>query len=655
MAQLYISGEKEYYLKQSLEIEDSINERSTASCIVPDLEGIKNFEKGQPVLIVSNNKAVFGGVVWDCDPELRGNAKFHHLDFVDWHYLADKRIVAMAYDDIDPAVVVKAIIDEYLEEEGVKYIEGGEGQSFLQPELVSTYTIDTSVDSFDNLEQVVLNYVTAASALDALEEAAGAWWKIEPNKNLYFVKREHFNYGKTITLGDIIKDSLSTDISNHKYRNVQWVRGCRDITDEQIEIQFGDGEKHDFALGYRVARKPEIALNYGTAWEDVMVLIKGLEEKRTGKCNVDGTSVVRTDGSEFTDRMVGKIMVINSTRYIVDTVVDTNNITLTTSAGTNNDLDFYFPAWFWEQLGETVTQHREDQILTSTDRVRVKYYGAIDIIIKTEDKEAILEKQAIEGDGTGRVEKVLNASDLTSRKAAFDVGNRKLEKYAIKGKKITFTTLLNDIAPGHLVPVDIPEYGVDNVEMLVEHVAISDPGNVNYLNYTITAVYGPTERSWQSFFGDIAKERDVVRGNIGEDEVLVQFWSYEKNDWNTEPALNNILKTLYPEDEATPASDLYPMYDYEDRIKYAEFVVDGSVALRKQMTTRENMESDPETMVYLNPLEAIGELQEIHWYGGYNATIEEGTGIKVIEVVNEYMPHQKTNVETIEISRKDSW
>ena len=644
----------------TLEMEDSIDERSTLSFVVLDEDGDQEYSKGQPVYLIDELRAIFGGVVENVYTTVKqpSGYKLHEIECIDWHYLADKRVVAEAYEDTQPGVIVKAIVDDYLADEGVQYINASETATFLQPEFVSLVSVDSSIDTFDALKEVVFNYIPASRALDALREVTGAWWRIEPNRNLYFVEREHFEYPDTLTGSDMLHGSVSVEEGNPKYRNRQWVRGGRDVTDEQVEIKPGDGESHDFAVGFRVAQAPKVEVNLDSGgYQEESVLIKSLEERRTGTCNTDGTTVTRTDGSQFTSIMEGKVINIDGTRYIVSSVTDSDTLELTTTAGTQSDAEFFFPVWYWEKLSETITKDRNETALTASDRVKITYRGAIDIIILTQDLEEINERKAIEEVGTGYVEHVYDQSNINSRDAAFEIANKKILKYAQAGKKLNFTTRRNDITPGHLITVNLPEYGFTAEQLLVETVRAYNPPNTNLMFYDVRAVKGPTEESWQKFFSDLSDRAglNIIRENIGEDQVLVLLWEYTKTNWNAETQPGNILQTLYPEDEATPG-DIYPMFDYDDRITHAEFVVDGSVALRKQMTTRSGMDTtEISTSVYLNPLEAQGTLQRIDWYGGVEATDTIGSGIKVVEETNTNMPYEKTGVASIDIQRTDGW
>ncbi len=597
-----IGGEEQRIKSGTLEIENAIDERSTASFVVLDPDGDKTFRKGQPVYIVNeHHKTIFGGVVENAYAKRvsRQNYFMHEIQCVDWHYLADKRIIARAYSNESVLNIVKDIVDGYLGDEGIQYIEAGDETVFLQPSFPIEIAIDSSIDDFGSLEEAIFNYVPASRALSDLKEQANAWWRIEPNRNLYFVKREHLVYGDTVDSSYMLNDTVSVEHGNPKYRNRQWVRGGEDLTDEQIEVQKGDGEKQDFGLGFRIGRVPtiEISTDGGLTWQSQTVGIKGLEDDRQ---------------------------------------------------------------WYWSKYDETITQDRDETVLTNTDKVRVAYQGIIDIIIRTDDKDAILDRQTVEEIGTGYVEHVIDETTLESRAAAFQLGSNKIKKYAVIGKTLEFTTQTDNFEPGHLITVDLPEHGINNDEMLIESVVAYNPPNSNLMFYRIRAVEGPTQGSWQKFFGDIAAigETFVVRVNIGEDEVLVLLFEYEK-DWDGVAQPDNIMYEVYPASDLYPSASLYPMFAYSDRIKYLEWKVDGSIAGRKAVTIQSGQDTDSmETTFYLNPPEAVGTVEEFHWYGGINATAALGTGVRVVTdgesvATGETLPMEKTDAEAWEVKRTD--
>ena len=585
----------------TFEMEDSIDERSTCSFIVLDPTNSATYSKGQPVLITTDShKLIFGGVIEESEATVTSpdDYTFHSIQCVDWHYLADKRIIAEAYEDKTIDYIVKDIVDTYLVDEGVQYITADADQVvFLQPSFPAEIPLPGSVDTFATLDEAVFNYISASQALDALKEEANAWWRIEPNKNLYFVKREHLVYPETVDQTFMLNGSITCKHGNPKYRNRQWIIGGEDLTDEQTEIQIGDGDKRAFALGYRVGKVPTISVSTGGgAYAIKTVGIKGVE---TGK------------------------------------------------------------DWYWNKYSETITQDDAGTLLTSADKVKIVYYGVIDIIVLTDNRVEIDARKTLEGAGTGYVENVISDSSLESKEAAIDLGLAKIKKYAVVGKTLSFTTRTEDFEPGHLITVDLPEYGLNSAEMLIERVTAYNPANSNLIFYTIEAVEGPTQGSWQKFFSDISEKTDtaVIRQNISDNATIVILFDYSKTWTSTET--KNIFDELYP----SATEPLYHAtqglsFKAADRIKYLAWYNDADVELgRKAITSQDGEElgsEEIETMTYLTSADGVGDtIFNFGWIGGMNATAVAASGIIV-----DYQEHpdgseEKTALASWQIEKTD--
>jgi len=243
--------------KGSTSVDLRIEERSKASFIVVDREETKSYQQGQPITIYdATDTRIFGGVIqnpiktYAISP---AGGRYHHLTCSDWHYLADKRLVAESYLATAAGTIVTNIITNYLADEGVTVgnIEAG-------PDIV----------------EAVFNYVRASDAFDALAEKAGKIWFIDENKALYFQDRD-------ITAAPWDADS-ATNINdcrlvggNPKYRNRQYIRGGRDTTLEQTEEFVADGKQNAFTLSFSLAKVPTSIKEDGGAAKTLG--IKGLD------------------------------------------------------------------------------------------------------------------------------------------------------------------------------------------------------------------------------------------------------------------------------------------------------------------------------------------------------------------------------------------
>lgn len=116
-----ISGQEVPVRKETLEVNDTIDQHSTCSFVVVDTEGEFDFEKGEPVEVYNDDdKLVFGGVIEEAHKRKVTKGLFRHeIICQDWHYLASKRIAARAYKGQKAGQVINALLDNYLRDEGL--------------------------------------------------------------------------------------------------------------------------------------------------------------------------------------------------------------------------------------------------------------------------------------------------------------------------------------------------------------------------------------------------------------------------------------------------------------------------------------------------------------------------------------------------------
>lgn len=250
-----IGGQPVRMLANTLSIDDAIGERSTASFTVVTDFGTR-FYKGQPVEIYDKQTLLFRGVV-DKSTEERppGTAiLYHNVSCVDWHYLADKRVIAKAYEMTAAGDIISDIITSILADEGVS------AGDILPGPIVN---------------EAVFNYVKVTEAIDAVAEKAGYVWYIDFDKRLHFRPRAEIVAPWTVTPNDIRTD-VRVEHGNPMYRNTQYIKGGTDITDPQTQEFRGDGVTTTFVTGFKIAKVPTIALN----GVPQTVGIRGLEEGR---------------------------------------------------------------------------------------------------------------------------------------------------------------------------------------------------------------------------------------------------------------------------------------------------------------------------------------------------------------------------------------
>lgn len=315
--------------QDSLTIDDGIEERSTCAFVVQDSGG-NHYKQGQSVAVASdlwNDLKIWDDAeIWDDDTlhyagfiekpiekkQLGTDIIFHSITCKDMHYLADKRIIAKAYENVTAGFIVSDLISDKLASEGV--------------------TVGIIQDGPTVIE-AVFNYTTVTTALESLAEKAGYIWYIDYDKKLYFMSRSTLIAPWTATAADMKANSVQVEHGNSSYRNTQYVKGGRDITDPLTENKKGDGATRSWTVGFPIAKEPVIKLN-GVAFPVGEIGIRGLEENKK---------------------------------------------------------------YYWSKGDNTINQDEAETLLVDTDVLAVTYQGEFDIIVKTISPEEIADRQDIEG------------------------------------------------------------------------------------------------------------------------------------------------------------------------------------------------------------------------------------------------------------------
>lgn len=593
---IHIAGSPVAFLSGAFGIDDVIDERSTVSFTVIDVTGTAQYRKGQPVYIWDDEDFyVFGGVI-ETSVEKKvspDGTKFHSITCADWHYLADKRIAAKAYTNTLAGDVVKDLVTSYLAAEGVTVAEDV-GFYFVMPGFAADYesTDSSTVENGPLITEAIFNYVPVSQTLDALAEKAGFWWYIDARKVLHFKSRA-INTAPWIATGaDMLEGTVEVEHGNPKYRNRQYIKGGRDVTDPQTEIKAGDGQARAFTMGFPLALEPtvEISLN-GAAYSAIAASDIGIKGVETGK------------------------------------------------------------KWYWAKGDPIIYQADTETVLAAVDKVRTTYQGEFDIVAISQNPGAVDDKKSIEGGGTGYVEDVADEPNTTTRAAAFESANKKLEKYAVIGKRLKFRTRRYGLRPGQLLTVNLPEHDLNSDEMLIESVSISEDSNVIW--YDISCVEGPEQGTWAKLFYAMATRGQafVVRENIGEDEILITLAEFTKT-W-LEAETPNIFYTLRPGAGVFPGVGVRPMFATADRVKYLAWLDGANVEQgRKAITQQTGAATNTVLSVtYLAPWDANITIAKLAWYGGVNASATVGSGIQV--GIQAYA-HIKTELEAIQVNKTDT-
>lgn len=258
----------------TLRISDALNQRSTASFILVDPSGVYDPEVGESVEVYDEGgDLIFGGSIDEYQEEQPqgGVVDYHTVQCVDHHLLADRRIVAEAYDNLTAGAIVQDLITKYLAAEGV--------------------TAGT-IQAGPTITRAVFNYVPASEALDQISELSGCQWCIRANKALDFFDRATFSAPWAVTsTRAIMRPRVTRD--RRDYRNRQYVRAGKDRTDPRTESFKGDGVTKTFTLAFPVAEVPSVAVNGVTK----TVGIRGVETGKDWYWSKDDPTITQDDAA----------------------------------------------------------------------------------------------------------------------------------------------------------------------------------------------------------------------------------------------------------------------------------------------------------------------------------------------------------------------
>lgn len=245
------------YVARTLQIQDEVNARTTASFELIDKAGSYHPSNGAVVEIYDNDaNLIFGGLIDDVieTNPMGTSALFYSISCVDFQSITDRRILNESYTSQTSGAIVTDVRTNILAGEGITV-----GQ----------------IDTGATIELGVYPTIPISQVFDELAEASGYSWWIDKNKALYFVNRSTFSAPFDITTASAYRN-VTYRKSKEQYRNKQYIRAGKEKTSTQTATFKGDGEIQTFTVAFKIAEVPTITLNAGAQ----TVGIRGLD---TGK------------------------------------------------------------------------------------------------------------------------------------------------------------------------------------------------------------------------------------------------------------------------------------------------------------------------------------------------------------------------------------
>jgi hypothetical protein len=204
--------------------------------------------------------------------------------------------------------------------------------------------------------------------------------------------------------------------------------------------------------------------------------------------------------------------------------------------GVESDCDFY-----WNKGDNSLSQDGTAPVLAATDVLAISYVGEFPLTAKVvDDAEVAANAARMGGSFTGIVEAVEDNSNINGSTNAFQYGGGLLKTYAKIGTTVEYDTFKAGYYPGENVIVDLPDYDIDNLTMLIVSASMSYQGK--YIKYHIKLVDGAGYSDWAMFYqkdkgGSIAED-------VAEDGVIATSQDVDETAYATE-TITTETSTIY--------------------------------------------------------------------------------------------------------------
>lgn len=452
-----ISGIQYMCIAGSLKIDLSVGRRSQATFTLYT-DNMTHFQQYQPVTIFDENGvARFTGYVTIPKEQKPGFQKslIQTITAIDQHFLADKRVIARQYMNQTCGTIVQDIVKNYLKAEGVTLASVFDG-------VIPNTTLYPSTTLYPQgnvgtIPTATFAYCTVAQALDALvTEASSAgdlyYWAIDEYKQLWF----------------------------QPYTAVQ-------------NVTLLDGTWFD---------------QTGTP----CTVTRGNPKYRNVEYLTGGVAQTAQMTEHYTGDGQGRTFTLGYAVY--------NLISITVN-GVNQIVGLKGPnatgsQWYWAQGDPNITQDNSGTILGTSDIVAFTYIGQYPIVTQVVDYTRVAAQAGVDGT-SGIIEVVDEDKSIVDLNSAAIETSQLIQRYGVDGVQVQFTTPVDyGFNPGNLVTINLPDHGLNNQQMLIDTVSISDQQDSYNMWYTITAIQGPYDTNWVSFYSNLlAHQQPAVDINVG--------------------------------------------------------------------------------------------------------------------------------------------
>ena len=374
--------------------------------------------------------------------------------------ILSNRIINVAYQNETITAIIQNLFDQYISEEGIT--------------LGQISTIDVSMQVYTAAD------FNLQDALNELADLVGAIWKVDQNKQFWFVVEADFpTFPETISESLLMGTDLQHTTKDYTTRTVQYVTGATDVTTQQTETYTYDGEQSSFTTVFPLSQKPTMTVNGNPVPPD-LIGVNGLDDE------------------------------------------DPNIV------------------FAFSYNSQTISIKSKDY-LASGDSVTIQYIGMFPIRVVSYNQSKINEIAQLTGT-SGKREQVYLASDIVTMADATQLAQSLLSQFSEARGEITFWMLTSQLAalgytPADLdiftqITFDLPTLGITGNYVITERtVTLFSPSTEDYklsvklCNRDYLKSYGQTIS---------ALYRDISQLYVRQDDIVINQPGFSETEALTE-------------------------------------------------------------------------------------------------------------------------
>lgn len=451
-----IGGQFVFVEAGTLTVDNTIGKRSQASFTVKH-DIYTHFQEYQQCSIYDQTGTlVFSGYLTQPKEQYHGYAGNNYListiQCIDQHWLADKRLVAATYVNKTVGYIAQDIMNNILAQEGV-----------------------TRGQIYDGLTPSTTLYPATT---------------LYPGGNVGLIPQATFYYCKVSdALDALVKQASSAGVPYYwmidQNKNL-WVVPYTAVVNSTII----DGTQIDGINNAATVTRSN------PSYRNTEYMLGGVAQTVTQNVTIVG------DGNKR-DFPLGYALASAPT-IVISGVTQTVGLKGTTGS-----------QWYWAQGDNIITQDTGQTILANGATGNVSYTGQYPNTSIISNAAQISYQASLDGT-TGIVEVADTDTSLTTASNAFTEASALLQRYGMQGVLLQFTTRQTGFAPGQLVTVNLPMHSLNNVQMLIEEVSASDQVDGLNIWFTVKAIIGAYDVTWQDFFSKLLAQQTPANSiNIG--------------------------------------------------------------------------------------------------------------------------------------------